>query len=69
VMGAFFNSKTLLQILKDPLDLLPKNQCLENSNDKLWSGLHISFDSFGIGQKNMLLNVVCFFNEYHVEYG
>ncbi len=66
VMGAFFYSETWLQVWND---LLPKNQCLENSNDKLWRGLHISFDSLELDKKKMLLDVVCFFNEYQVEYG
>jgi hypothetical protein len=68
-MGAFLYFETWPQVWKDPFDMLPKNQCLENLNDKLWSGLHISFDSLELDKKWMLLDVVCFFNEYHVEYG
>lgn len=70
IMGSLWALKgdgcTWLQVWKD---LLPKNQCLENSNDKLWRGLHISFDSLELDKKKMLLDVVCFFNEYQVEYG
>jgi hypothetical protein len=65
VLGAFLRDKKRLRSWERALRRMKRGRCLdgdkESEDTKLWSTLKISFDGLGMGERNMFLDIACFF--------
>ncbi len=66
VMGRFLSTKHCLQIWEEALWRLSAAQALGGGmeNEVLWSTLKISYDDLEEEEKNMFLDIACFFDGY-----
>jgi hypothetical protein len=66
VLGAFLRDKWRLRSWERALRRMNRGRCLDGYKEefedtKLWSKLTISFDGLGMHEKNMFLDIACFF--------
>ena len=65
VLGAFLRDKKRLRSWERALRRLKRGRCLDGNKEledkKLWSSLKISFDGLEMEEKNMFLDIACFF--------
>ncbi|XP_024399486.1 uncharacterized protein [Physcomitrium patens] len=65
VMGAFLREKKRLRYWERALQRLKRGRELdrdeENSDHKIWNILRVSFDNLKVEEKNMFLDICCFF--------
>ena len=65
VLGAFLRDKWRLRCWERALQRTKRGRCLDGDQEyedrKLWSTLRISFDGLGTDEKNMFLDIACFF--------
>ena len=66
VLGAFLRDKWRLRSWERALRRIKRGRCLDGNKEefedtKLWSTLKISFDGLGMDEKNMFLDIACFF--------
>jgi hypothetical protein len=66
VLGAFLRDKKRLRCWERALQRIKRGRCLDGNKEefedtKLWSTLKISFDGLGIDERNMFLDIACFF--------
>jgi hypothetical protein len=65
VLGAFLRDKWRLRCWERALRRIKRGRCLDGDEEyedrKLWSTLRISFDGLGTVEKNMFLDIACFF--------
>ena len=65
-MGAFLRDKWRLRSWERALRRIKRGRCLDGNKEefeetKLWSTLMISFDGLGMEERNMFLDIACFF--------
>ena len=65
VLGAFLRDKRRLRSWERALRRMKRGRCLDGNKEfedkKLWSTLKISFDGLEMGERNMFLDIACFF--------
>jgi hypothetical protein len=66
VLGAFLQNRKRLRSWERALQRMKRGRCLDGDKEefedtKLWSTLKISFDGLGRDERNMFLDVACFF--------
>jgi hypothetical protein len=65
VLGAFLRDKRRLRSWERALRRMKRGRCLDGNKEfedtKLWSTLKISFDRLGMSERNMFLDIACFF--------
>ena len=66
VLGAFLRDKWRLRSWERALRRIKRGRCLDGNKEefedtKLWSTLKISFDGLGTHERNMFLDIACFF--------
>jgi hypothetical protein len=65
ILGAFLRDKWRLRCWERALRRIKRGRCLDGDQEyedrKLWSTLRTSFDGLGTDEKNMFLDIVCFF--------
>jgi len=65
ILGAFLRDKWRLRCWERALRRIKRGRCLDGDQEyedrKLWSTLRTSFDGLGTDEKNMFLDIACFF--------
>jgi energy-coupling factor transporter ATP-binding protein EcfA2 len=65
VLGAFLRDKWRLRCWERALRRIKRGRCLDGDQEyedrRLWSSLRICFDGLGMDEKNMFLDIACFF--------
>ena len=66
VLGAFLQNRKRLRSWERALQRIKRGRCLDGDKEefedtKLWSTLKISFDGLGRDERNMFLDIACFF--------